>query len=391
MLASILFAFASQSPGAPAVDPTITVAGRRIVAEHDACAKGGCPPVRDANATLAYAQQRLLAGDYKGSRRALQAALRRQAGAAKTHPLAVSALYDADSTLALHTGNHIDARRSGLKSVALLRGVYAPGDPRLIAARVRAGDLEAKVGGFDALANADLAYDAAAREARRAGHATLADAIELRRAWLLTQQGQAAAAQNRLVRYADDPSSQPKLRLLAAVLAARVARDRGDAGTSDRMLALVGQQPAGAKPLLLSGPDMNVMSLAGVLAERRKFNDDVSQFEPTSTTVVPLRWVDVGFWIRPNGRVEEAEILRGSPSRDWARPVLAAIEGRRYAATDAAPGDPGSYRLERYTHTAEAVVPKGSLIKRRAGAVLVRRLDITDDPDRKTEGQLPAS
>lgn len=390
MIASLLLAFALQASVPPA-DPTITVTGRRIAAEHEDCVQGGCPPVRDANATLAYAQQQLIAGNYKGSRRALQAALRRQAGAAKTHPLAVSALYDADSTLALHLGDHVDARRSGLKSITLLRGVYGPGDPRTIAARVRSGDLEAKVGGFDAIKNADIAYDAASREARRAGHAMLADAIELRRAWLLTRQGQPLAAQNRLARYADDPASQPKLRVLAAVLAARAARDRGDATTADRMLGLVGRQPAGAKPLLLSGTDMNVTSLAKVISERRKFNDDVSQLEPSSGSFVPLRWVDIGFWIRPDGQVDEAEILRGSPSRDWARPVLAAIEGRRYAATDATPGDPGSYRLERYTHTAEEVIPKGSLIKRRAGAVLVRRLDITDDPERKVNAQLPAS
>lgn len=388
MIGSMLLAFALQA--APA-DPTITVTGRRIAAEYEACRHGGCPPVRDANATLAYAQQQLLAGDYKGSRRALQAALRRNAGAAKTHPLAVSALYDADSTLALHLGDHIDARRSGLKSVMLLRAVYGPFDPRTIAARVRAGDLEAKVGGFDAINNADIAYDGAAREARRAGHAMLADAIELRRAWLLTQRGRPQDAQNRLTRYADDPASQPKLRLLAAILAARAARDRGDEAASDRLLSRVGRQPAGAGPLLLSAPKIEADRRAKALAEGTKWGMDMSAFGASSADFVPMRWIDVGFWVRPDGRVEEVEILRGTRGREWAMPLLVAIEGRRYAATEATPGDPGAYRIERFTQTAEIQVPIGSILKRRSGPPLVRRLDITDDPERKVNAQLPAS
>ena len=390
MIASLLLAFALQAAALPA-DPTITVTGRRIAAEHQACAKGGCPPVRDANATLAYAQQQLLAGNYKGSRRALQAALRRQAGAAKTHPLAVSALYDADSTLALHLGDHVDSRRSGLKSIALLRGVYGPGDPRTIAARVRSGDLEAKVGGFDAINNADIAYEAAAREARRAGHAVLADAIELRRAWLLTLRGRPEDAQNRLTRYADNPASQPKLRLLAAILAARAARDRGDEATSNRLLSRVGRQPVGAKPLLLSARKIEANQLAKALAEGAKWGLDMSSFGAKSADFVPLRWVDIGFWIRPDGRVDEVEVLRGTRGREWAVPLLVAIEARRYAATETTAGDPGAYRIERFTQTAEMLVPVGALIKRRAGPPLVRRLDITDDPERKVNAQLPAT
>lgn len=385
MIASMLaFAFALQVP-AQAADPTIVVTGRRIIEEYDACRRGGCSPVRDANATLAYAQQQLLAGDYKGSRRALQAAIRRNAGAAKTQPLAVSALYDADSTLALHLGEQVDARRSGLKSIALLRDVYGAGDPRAIAARVRSGDLEAAIGGYDAVKNADLAYVAAIAEARRAGLSLLAEAIELRRAWLAGLRGQPLAAQNRLARYADDAASNPKLRLLAAVLASRAARDRGDDRTADRMLALVGRQPAGTKPILLSAPEIELVSLAKAKAEGEKWGDSVAAFQAKSMDHQPLRWVDIGFWIRPDGRVEEAEILRGSPVRGWARPVLIAAEGRRYAPVEATPGDPGQYRIARYTLTAPVIVPKGSLIARRAGPVELRWLDITDDPTRARE------
>lgn len=71
--------------------------------------------------------------------------------------------------------------------------------------------------------------------------------------------------------------------------------------------------------------------------------------------------------------------------RGWVRPVLIAAEGRHYAPAGTMPGDPGRYRIERYTLTAKVVVPKGSLIPRRAGPVEVRRLDITEGAPRAAE------
>lgn len=380
MIALLLTGLLLQTTANP--DETITVTGQRIAREYALCAKGGCTPARDANATLAQAEQLLLAGNYKASRAALWGALRRTAGAARTQPLVVSALYDADSTLALHLGDHVDARRSGLKSVALLRDAYGDGDPRAIAARVRSGDVESKVGGPDGIANADRAYAGAVRAARDAGLPMLADAIALRRAYLLASRGQAAAAQAQLVRYADNPAAHTRLRLQAAVLGSRVARDRGDVQTADRLLDYVGRQPAGTKPLLLSAPDLRNSAVARAIAADKWGDEQANAFRPRSGAYQPLRWIDMGFWIRPDGRVEEVEILRGSPVRDWARPVLRAAEARRYAPVESSAGDPGRYRIERYTLTAEIVKPIDSLIPRRAGVPVLRWLDITDDPRR---------
>lgn len=377
LLTGLLVQTAAANP-----DETITVTGQRIAREYALCARGGCTPARDANATLAQAEQLLLAGNYKASRAALWGALRRTAGAAKTQPLVVSALYDADSTLALHLGDHVDARRSGLKSVALLRDAYGENDPRAIAARVRSGDVESKVGGPDGIANADRAYAGAVRAARTAGLSMLADAITLRRAYLLASRGQAAAAQAQLARYADDAAAPARLRLQAAVLGARVARDQGDAQTADRLIDHVGRQPAGTKPLLLSAPDIANSAVARAIAGDKWGDDQANAFRPRAGAYQPLRWIDMGFWIRPDGRVEEVEILRGSPVRDWATPVLRAAAARRYAPVDSAAGDPGRYRIERYTLTAEIVKPIDSLIARRAGPPVLRWLDITDDPRR---------
>lgn len=363
-------------------DPTIVVTGQRITREYQLCQVGGCSPVRDANATLAYAQQQLLDGEYKESRRAIRASLQRNAAAAKTQPLVVSALYDADSTLALHLGDHVDARRSGLKSVALLREAYGDSDFRSIVARARVGDVEAKVGGIDAFNNADKAYDAASDAARAAGYGLLAEAIALRRSYLLASRGQALAAQSRLVRYVDDPASDPRLRTQAAVLGARVARNRQDDQTADRLLQFIGRQPAGSKPILVSAPEIGGNAIAKAIAADKWGDNSSRAFTSGPSAYQPLRWVDIGFWIRPDGRVEEAEILRGSPARDWVRPVLIATEGRRYAPVDATPGDPGRYRIERYTLTGALQKTVDSLVPRRVPPPILRWLDITDDPNR---------
>lgn len=364
----------------PAEPETITVTGRRkIDSEYQACRAGGCSPTRDANATLAYAEQQLLAGDYRGSRAALRGAIRRQGHAAKTHPGAVSALYDADSTVAFHLGDEHEARRSGLRSIGILDDAYGPADPRAISAVAQIGSVEEKRGN---MAEADQAYRSAEKRARAAGLTLLADVVDLRRAWLLSSRSQDRAAQGRLTRIADNAAGDPRVRLQAAILAARVARGRGDEAHAERMIAMVGTQPRGARPVLLWSPPIPMTS-AQAVAAAAKYGMPVPALQAASSAKIPVRWVDVGFWVRPSGKVEDAEVLRGSKARDWAKAVMNSIEARRYAAMDAPAGDPGHYRIERFTLTAEMITPINSRIERRAGPLKLRWLDITDDPARK--------
>ncbi|MFC3712194.1 hypothetical protein ACFOMD_06415 [Sphingoaurantiacus capsulatus] len=366
----------------PETDPTITVVGRKAIdAEYAACRDGGCDPNREANATLAYAQQQLLAGDYRGSRKALKRAIRRHSQNAATHPDAVSALYDANSTVALHVGEHSDARRSGLRAIAILDRALGETHPRAVAAVAQRGSMEEKIGN---LAEAEQSYKSAAKRARAAGMPLLADVVDLRRAWLLAARDQDVAAQKRLTRMADDAGADRRVRLQAAVLAARVAREREDYRTAERMIAMVGTQPAKSKPLLVWAPPIN--DAVNRSAEHaRRYGMASAATGATSGEIVPIRWVDVGFWVRPDGKVDEVEVLRGSKRQGWAIPVLQSIEGRRYAAFAATTGDPGNYRIERFTFVAPAVIPINSLIKRNAGKPELRWLDITDDPTRKLE------
>ncbi|HEX8388162.1 MAG TPA: hypothetical protein VF636_04010 [Sphingomonas sp.] len=60
------------------------------------------------------------------------------------------------------------------------------------------------------------------------------------------------------------------------------------------------------------------------------------------------------------------------------------IARRRYAASAGAPGDPGTYRIERFTLRGNYRVPKGSLIRRRAGPTKLEVIDLTDSAARVT-------
>jgi hypothetical protein len=61
------------------------------------------------------------------------------------------------------------------------------------------------------------------------------------------------------------------------------------------------------------------------------------------------QWIDVGFWVQPNGHVDDLQMLRhGTGGTDWSAPLLRAISGRLYSRADRA-----TYRLERYTYTSE--------------------------------------
>lgn len=376
MFATFLTLAALQA--AASADTPIIVTGRKqVTAEYETCRNGGCPPVRDVNATLAYAQQQLLAGDYRGSRAALKAGIRRTSAAEKTHPLAVAALYEGDSTVALHWGDQEDARRSGLRAVAIKRGAYGAGDPRSLLERAQIGAVEERVGRYD---DADRSYRSAAGAARAAGLTLLADTLDLRRAALLSRRGQATAAQSQLVRIAEGGSYHPKLRLQAAVMATRVASQRNDEATVKRMLDFVGTQSEGASPVLVYSPPIMLDAVTSAQKLADQYGDEVGGTNAASALTRPIRWADVGYWVRPDGRVDELEVLRGNRAREWLNPILRSIESRRYAAFDAAVGDPGKFRVERFTLTRDWLVPVGTMIRQRAGQLRLRTIDITRDP-----------
>lgn len=87
-------------------------------------------------------------------------------------------------------------------------------------------------------------------------------------------------------------------------------------------------------------------------------------------------WIDVGFRISPQGRVQDLEVLRSKGSRSWARPLLKSIARRRY--TPAKADSPASVRRERYTFTSGLEAGSGSKAKQHSPHARVEYFDLSD-------------
>ena len=132
---------------------------------------------------------------------------------------------------------------------------------------------------------------------------------------------------------------------------------------SDAFAARLAALPPGTQPLLVSEPKLPAPGVPrGGVIDPLVMRDSGAQ----GADMLGLRWADIGYWIRPDGRVADVTIVRSSPRPDWVRPLLGHIAGRRYAAfaIDDSFGQ-GRYRVERYTLTADYGTPIGSLVRRR--------------------------
>src|SRR5207237_3043814 len=85
-------------------------------------------------------------------------------------------------------------------------------------------------------------------------------------------------------------------------------------------------------------------------------------------------WIDVGFWVMPDGRVDGLEIIRQRGTTDWAEPLLRSIRGRRYTVSS---GDTPTFRLERYTYTADLERVSGTRIMQRGQRARVEYYDLS--------------
>jgi hypothetical protein len=89
-------------------------------------------------------------------------------------------------------------------------------------------------------------------------------------------------------------------------------------------------------------------------------------------------WIDVGFWVTPEGRVNDLEVLRSRGNARWASQLLKAIAGRIYSPTGE---PPGTYRVERYTFTSHWRDITGTRLRVRSPDARIEMLDLTADPD----------
>jgi tetratricopeptide (TPR) repeat protein len=324
-------------------DGMITVTARRIddlAADVAACAAAPCPTRRDVAVSVAYASALFKEGRYRDAKGVLTAAVSRNKGAAAAEPIAVSQLYNAQAMVAKHYGNADIVRRATHSSFTILRdNLGATALPTLLA-EYRVAQWELRL---VHLVQAESQFTRVGQAAAAAGYPEIADVCDLYRAQVLSLRKKETEAFDVLdAMAARDTRTVEGLAVRRAALAAavRLASELQETGRAD----------AYAETLLAMGPADTPLLMSG------------KPLPKPGRDIVGWRWVDIGFWIRPDGSVDEVEVLRGTERNAWAAPLLRVVESRRYAPTK---GTVGHYRVERYTMTADYPdVPGGINLKR---------------------------
>jgi len=353
----VQIAATGQAPTTP--PPDVVVNGPRLEQAYRECATARCTALRDAQVSIAFAEDRFRRGAYLSAKSILAAAAERNRRRAATDPRPVAAIYEAYATAALHEGDERGYRRAvggRMRTAAYLTA----DDPARTAAALATGDMWLSLG---ETRNALRIYARVEERAREAGDARGELLAVARRAWVTALRGETGEARGMIRAAATTPAARdPQLRAILQVIELRIAARDADGATVDALIAQLGDVAA-APTLLISpayepAPDQAAQRAAARFGELQPFPTRPSDYSG-------IRWADIGFWIDPDGRTRDAEVLRGV-GRDWTGAALRQIAGRRYAGVSDGAG-PGVYRVERFTSRGTYVTPTGSLVERRAG------------------------
>lgn len=352
----------------------IVVTGRRLSDTKKAleeCLKRKCPPNEDIDATLAHAENLFVAGEYQEARKTVKQSISRNGRYAREYPVPVSDLYRVNSRVSVHLGEGGDYERSTWAIKRALKAGLPEEDARVLGADFEIADMQA---GLNKIDSARATYKRIEKRADEIGRPDLAGIARLREAWLSQISGETAIARAKLRKIAADSNPGAKVsRLGALVLLARLDRQDGKLESSEALIREM-REARLAKPTLLFSPPVEL-------------DNAHADAESGSTTRLAAmdsfddKWVDVGFWVQPTGRVADVEILRKRGPEDWAKPLLKSIQGRIYSPSVEESG--GSYRVERYSYTSLWSNRTGTRIRQRSQDARIEFLDLTVEPEQR--------
>jgi hypothetical protein len=359
----------------PSSQPDIIVTGQRLQDFRDAlarCLARNCPPNEDADATLALAEALLLNGEYHEGRETVRASLGRNRDEARGFPEPVSDLFRAHSRLSRHLGQDVDARRSAYGILGALQEGLPEEDYRHFTARLEISELLMQSGNYN---SARRQLEDLQRVARAAGREDVATMAELRMLWFENMAHPRSDASRRLLDISRDTTN--RLRATGAkLLLARIYRQQNRAEEADALLAEIGRSYGGrGRRQLISAPRYQLQ-----VTDPTLISDDFGEAFPSGNVLNRLsdnfedKWIDVGFWVLPDGHVSDVEVVREDNNNGWADPLIDSIRGRVYSE-----GPEPTYRLERYTYTAPYERVTGTNIPRRSRRARVEYLDLTQN------------
>lgn len=350
-------------PSAPEAAPSreVIVIGQRAEKELAACLARHCPPAEEVEASLQASVEQFADARYTDALRTLQRAVGRNKRYAAALPGPVSSLYATMATVAEHEGLDRIWRNAARHNVEVLRTHVGTTNAATLTQELQlADDLLA----LNMPGAAEGIYKKVARRGRDNGQPAMAANATFRQAWVALMRGQYRAAG----RLADESvavagPAQPAIGELRDILRMRIAVRKGDAGAVD-VLATRLRQSGKRSPALLYAPDIKDINPS------REFQGRGSSDE--------VQWADIGYWIRPDGRTADVELLRSNGLGAWQPSILTHVGARRYIPLDLQPTDPGLYRIDRFTVRAPFEIILGSRIPQRSGPTTVHVVDLTD-------------
>lgn len=374
-------AFAQQ--GAETADTReIVVTGRSLKDTADvlaACLARGCSPDEDVAATLAHAENLFVGGDYDKARSTLLRSVSRNRKHGKAFPVPVSDLFRANSRVAEHMGEGNSYRLSVLDMRDTLRGGLGPDDPRTLVAQVEVGDSRAKLGFPD---EAERIYRDIEKQAIALGHPRVAMYARVRVAILkfaMAEDNNSIADRKAGRALLEQIIANPlpgasEFALTARIMLARIDRAEGRSDSTADIVREFAASGGATRPLLLFSEPIKMIET----------DTQADGFTTQRVTISDLgdRWADVGFWVNPDGKVGDVEVLRGKGDQRWLESVVAHLNSRIYAPlkTGGNDGVPGFYLIERYTLTANWMSDTtGTRMRRRDASPKIERLDITPE------------
>lgn len=371
----MLVALALQVQPGPVAEPVITVTATklsdyRVAVER--CITGSCTPRQDIVYSIRYAEALFRTGNYVGGRGVLAKSVARNRHAAAQEPIALSQLYLAQANVGLHYGDQTEVKRALANSAMVARDNLPVDTPDVFLAELRVADLRSL---RDASPGFTGPYRSIAARARAANRPLIAAIVDLHQAAALAARRNLQAAAPLLAGVTALPGDDARpYRIAARVTQARIAREHGDKGATEALIAALKSEPATGEVALVYSPPLPNPTDPVISDPFDITADKVTR----SSDLRPLQWVDVGFSIRQDGTVDMPEVLRGSQQHPWSATLLKAVAGRRYTPSSAS--EAGQYRIERFTVTADFSTPTGSLIRRRVGAPRLEQIDLTDPP-----------
>lgn len=348
--------------------PTIVVTAKRAEEDLAACLARNCPPGEEVEAALDAAVQQFGDARYVDAKQNLSRTISRSRRHSGEMPELFASLLATFATVAQHEGDDRQFERTTFERARFLREHLGETSLEAIAADLDSGDMQVTLG---RTRGAEAWYRRAQELAGRSGRQRVAAAILFRRAWLaLGSQNFGAARRLGDEALALAGPGNTAIAEMVRILQIRIAFQRGDEEVVERSLAELRaiDRPA---PMLVTAPRIRALGPPSSRTDR--------------ADVGTIRFMDLGFWVRPDGRTADIEVLRSDGDATLFNPVLRQVAERRYAPAPGEAGDPGVYQIERYTYRPSYGVQTGTRIVQRIGPYSLHVANLTHMSDELTQ------